>query len=820
MKPDCHLVELSSALRKTIPHLSSSLLTSLVVVEQQLLLVLEMSESSVMQVRVDSKLEQEDLEILHKSDSLSELSRLVVLYLVSLVEQNPKHLHQLLVVEHYPDSLVQQQKDTPNLTLETAHSVWDSVLQVLSEMVLVVLPHSILVILVLEQSQTSMALLKHQEQETLLVLVPSLHSLEQQNPARKSKRRPPSSNSLVLLKHQEQETLLDLVPYLPLSARQRLLLLQSSQLDYSKSLAMQSSEQPIPTLVLVSSLPSLVLRKYSLLPHQFLVYSELVVLLQRQSSLLQKLVLVLSLPSSARQRHSLQQKNHQVLYSRQVVLQQLDSLSPKLVVEHSISDARNLVLMLLRNHVISLVLREKHSQLQLKVVYSELLVRSNSSSPTSILVVVNLLLLVKQEHKPDQFTSVSENSLLLVVQKLQEPENTLDLVQHLDSSVVSPLRQADHQLLEHYSDSRVLVSRRTPKHTTVLQKSRQQEKHSSTSVLVILVLVTSLLREVVQKQESDLTKVLVLYLVFLELQSPDFSIQSTRQLCSDLLVQVLNVLLVSKLVLVDSSHSSARQKSELHHQNRMDSSRFLVLLEKEVPTNTMVLVLSSSTPKTPLQMSMARHSLSVQKRELLLFHQLLERYSHSRVLQRQIQSETTLVVEHSSDLVEEQKELHLYQRQLHSSTLLEQQEKRELLLILVLVLSSHSSARQNLLLSTVQQVEYSDSLVLQMYLVLQHLMLVLDHFSHSSARQRLSHSLHHQTISSSSEVLRKFQRQTHSMVLVLYLHLSALQRQELYHTRPSKDSSDLLVSPKNLSSEQDISEQVQLGQTVHLQIVT
>ena len=818
MKPDCHLVESSSALRKTILHLSSSLLTSMVVVKQQLLLVLEMSESSVMQVRVDSKLEQEDLEILQTSDSPSELPMLVVLYLVSLVEQNLQHLHQKLVVE-YSDSLVQQQKDIPNLTLETVHSVWDSVLQVLLEMVLVVLPHSILLTLVLER-QISTELLRHQEQETLLVLVPSSHLLVLQNPAPRSKRRPHSSNSLVLLKHQEQETSLVLVLCLPLSARQRLLLLQSSQLDYSKSLAMQYSEQPILTLVLVSSLHSLVLRKYSLLPHQFLVYSELVVLLQRQLFLLQKSVLVLSLHSSARQKPSLQQKNHQVLCSRQVVLHLLDSLSPNLVVVHSISDARNLVLMLLRNHVTSLVLRDRHSPPQLKVVCSELLVRSNSSSPTSILVVVNLLLLVKQEHKPDQFTLVSENSPLLVVQKLQEPENSLDLVQHSDLLVVSPLRQADHQLLEHYSDSRVLVSRRTPKHTTVLQKSRQQEKHSSTSVLVILVLVTSLLREVVQKQESELTKVLVLYLVFLEPQSPDFSIQSTRQLCSDLLVQVLNVLLVSKLVLVDSSHSSARRKSELHHQNRMDSSRFLVLLEKEVPTNTMVLVLSSSTPKTPLQMSMARHSSSVQKRELLPFHQLLERYSRSMVLQKQIQSETTLVVEHSSDLVEEQKELHSYRRQLHSSTLLEQQEKRELQHMLVLVLSLHSSARRNLLLSTVQQVEYSASLVLQMYLVLQHLMLVLDHSSHLSARQRLSHSLHHQTISSSSEVLRKFQRQTHSMVLVLYLHLSALQRQELYHTRPSKDSSDLLVSPKNLSSEQDISEKVQLGQTVHLQIVT
>jgi len=476
--------------------------------------------------------------------------------------------------------------------------------------------------------------------------------------------------------------------------------------------------------------------------------------------------------------------------------------------------------MLPRNHVISLVLRSRHSLPQLKVVYSELLVRSNSSSPTSILVVVNLLLLVKQEHKPDQFTLVSENSPLLVVQKLQEPENSLDLVQHSDLLVVSPLRQADHQLLEHYSDSRVLPSRGTPKHTMVQQNSRQLVHHSSTSVSVILVLVLLAKLETVQKQEQSDTRVLVLYSVFLQLQIPDLSIQSTRQLCSDLLVQVLNVLLPSKLVLVDSSHSSARRKSELHRQNRMDSSRFLVLLEKEVPTNTMVLVLSSSTPKTPLQMSMARHSSSVQKRELLPFHQLLERYSRSKVLQKQIQSETTLVVEHSSDLVEEQKELHSYRRQLHSSTLLEQQEKRELQHMLVLVLSLHSSARRNLLLSTVQQVEYSASLVLQMYLVLQHLMLVLDHSSHLSARQRLSHSLHHQTISSSSEVLRKFQRQTHSMVLVLYLHLSALQRQELYHTRPSKDSSDLLVSPKNLSSEQDISEQVQLGQTVHLQIVT
>ena len=286
-------------------------------------------------------------------------------------------------------------------------------------------------------------------------------------------------------------------------------------------------------------------------------------------------------------------------------------------------------------------------------------------------------------------------------------EHTKDLVQHSDSSVVSPLRQADHQLLEHYSDSRVLPSRGTPKHTMVQQNSRQLVHHSSTSVSVILVLVLLAKLETVQKQEQSDTRVLVLYSVFLQLQIPDLSIQSTRQLCSDLLVQVLNVLLPSKLVLVDSSHSSARRKSESHHQNPMDYSRFLVLLRHQEQETLLDRVLSTSTPSLQFWMSTQRQSLSVQKRRQFPFHQLREQHSPSTVLRRRIQSETTMVVVDYSDLVVEQKRLHSYRRQQSSSTLLATQQKRELHHMLVLVLYSHSTAGQNPLLSTVQQVESS-----------------------------------------------------------------------------------------------------------------
>ena len=214
-------------------------------------------------------------------------------------------------------------------------------------------------------------------------------------------------------------------------------------------------------------------------------------------------------------------------------------------------------------------------------------------------------------------------------------------------------------------------------------------------------------RETVQKQEQSDTKVLVLYSVFLEPQSPDLSIQSTRQLCSDLLVQVLNVLLVKQIG--SGGLFAFVSKTEIRVASPESDGLFKISGVAQTPRarDLMDRVLSTSTPSLQFWMSTARQSSSVQKRELLPFHQLLERYSRSTVLQKQIQSETTLVVEHYSDLVEEQKELHSYRRQQHSSTLLEQQEKRELHHMLVLVLSLHSTARRNPLLSTVQQVESS-----------------------------------------------------------------------------------------------------------------
>ena len=189
MKPDCHLVESSSALRKTIPHLSLSLLTTVVKDLPESHLVLEMSESSVMQVMDISTLGTEDQETLHKSDSPSELPMLVELCLVSLVVQRHLHLHQLLVLVS-SDLVVLQVSRLLKTTLELAHIVLVSVLLVSLGMVLVVLPHSILLMLVLER-QISTELLRHQEQETLLVLVPSSHLLVLQNPAPRSKRRLP-----------------------------------------------------------------------------------------------------------------------------------------------------------------------------------------------------------------------------------------------------------------------------------------------------------------------------------------------------------------------------------------------------------------------------------------------------------------------------------------------------------------------------------------------------------------------------------------------------------------------------------------------------
>ena len=324
----------------------------------------------------------------------------------------------------------------------------------------------------------------------------------------------------------------------------------------------------------------------------------------------------------------------------------------------------------------------------------------------------------------------------------------------------------------------------------------------------------------VQNPEADCTKVLVLCSPSVVQQNLVLSTFLHRFQHSSSSVETLEKEKPMHIrVLVHSSDSILQQKSELLLQNFLVSSRFRVLVQKQKPRYLLVLVHSTSIQRGMGSMFLASKFISVLQNLLPSIHQKKLKYSPSVVLQLQRKTGHTEELVLSSDLQEQQNPERLHQNlQVYSRfRVLEKNpeaeftlEKEEYLDLLV--------EQKQLLLRKMYQVLSSNLLVQLRFSSKEHHLLVLVLYSPSLEQQKLQ-QLHHQLqhYSSSMEVAQN-PEPDHTEVRVHLLHSSPQLLQDVFHTMPRKDFSDLLEHSKNLLFLLHTLVRLEFSSSEHLQI--